>query len=126
MPEFAQKKPQSQRVPPHHDEAEQSVLGSMLLNSGCVDEAVMSLKPDDFYNPQNRDIFGVMVKLTDRGMPIDIVTVADMMERDGLMHISTYEYLSRLAGAAKTCGFCMSSGHTAIAKPFSTLAFSTI
>ncbi len=84
------------RVPPNSFEAEQSILGSMLLNERCVDEALVSLREDDFYQPQHRDIFGAMAYLLNAGVPVDIVTVAERLEQEGKMHVGGMEYLSQL------------------------------
>ena len=48
------------RIPPNNLEAEQSILGSMLLNEKCVYEAMEVLREEDFYQQQHRDIFRVM------------------------------------------------------------------
>ncbi len=84
------------RVPPNSYEAEQSILGSMLLNAKCVDEAMVRLKAVDFYHPQHRDIFGAMVLLMESGVPVDIVTVAERLEQEAKMHVGGMEYLSQL------------------------------
>jgi replicative DNA helicase len=93
MPEGAKK---NLRVPPNNYDAEQSILGSMLLNVKCVDEALVTLKSEDFYHPQHRDIFSAMETLMETGVPVDIVTVAEKLEQEGKMHIGGMEYLTRL------------------------------
>ena len=87
------------RIPPNNFEAEQSVLGSMLLSGRCVDEALTELKIEDFYNPQHRDIFAAMERLAQTGIAVDIVTVADKLEKEEKMQIGGLEYLSRLTQA---------------------------
>lgn len=84
------------RVPPNNIEAEQSVLGSMLLNEKCVYEALEALRADDFYHQQNRDIFYVMSELMAAGIPVDIVTVSQKLDQEGKMRAGTMEYLSGL------------------------------
>lgn len=96
MPEGARRE---LRVPPNNFEAEQSILGSMLLNARCVDEALVFLRPEDFYHPQHRDIFAAMAYLMESGVAVDIVTVSERMEQEGKMHIGGMEYLSRLTEA---------------------------
>ncbi len=96
MPEAARRE---LRVPPNNFEAEQSILGSMLLNARCVDEALVFLRPEDFYHPQHRDIFAAMAYLMESGVAVDIVTVSERMEQEGKMHIGGMEYLSRLTEA---------------------------
>ena len=51
------------RVPPHSEEAEQSVLGSMMMDHDAVNAAVESLVPEDFYNARHSEIFRAMVDL---------------------------------------------------------------
>ena len=65
------------RVPPHNIDAEESVLGAMLLSReaiGTVSE--MGLMPADFYRPANRHIFDAIRSLYSQGAPADTVTVA--------------------------------------------------
>lgn len=93
MPEPAKK---NLRVPPNSFDAEQRILGSMLLNVKCVDEALVGLRADDFYHPQHRDIFAAMEVLMEIGIPVDLVTVAEKLEQQGKMHIGGIEYLTRL------------------------------
>ncbi|MGI6153746.1 MAG: replicative DNA helicase [Christensenellaceae bacterium] len=85
------------RTPPHNYEAEQSILGSMLLNEKCVYEALEALRPDDFYQQQHRDIFAAMSELLQQSVPVDIVTVSRKMEQSGTMRQGGMEYLSELA-----------------------------
>lgn len=85
------------RTPPHNHEAEQSILGSMLLDERCVYEALEALHAEDFYNGQHRDIFTAMTGLMSAGVPIDIVTVSQRLEQDGTMRQGGMEYLADLA-----------------------------
>ena len=74
------------RVPPHNVDAEESVLGAMLLSRdaiGIVSE--MGLMPADFYRPANRHIFDAVRSLYSQGAPADTVTVADELRRAGLL-----------------------------------------
>nr|MDD6336536.1 replicative DNA helicase [bacterium] len=73
------------RIPPHNLEAEQSVLGSMMLDVESVSLATTQLEADDFYAPANRVIFDVMLKLYATGKPVDLVTVCDELYRRGAM-----------------------------------------
>ena len=63
------------RVPPHHLEAERSVLGAMLQSSEAVMLAQESLTPDDFYDPAHREIFDAMTHLASMSRPVDLVTL---------------------------------------------------
>ena len=74
------------RVPPHNIEAEESVLGALLLSReaiGVVSE--MGLNPSDFYKPAHRHIFDAIRSLYSSGAPADTVTVADELRRAGLL-----------------------------------------
>lgn len=70
-------------IPPHNDEAERSVLGSMFLDPKAVFQALERLIPEDFYSARNRLIFAAMGELSEAGIPVDTVTVVDRMERMG-------------------------------------------
>ena len=64
------------RLPPQSIEAEQSVLGSVLIDRDAIVEVAEFLRPDDFYRPANGVIYGSMLELFERREPVDIVTVA--------------------------------------------------
>ena len=70
------------RLPPQSVEAEQSVLGSILIDRDAVIEVAEFLKPDDFYRQAHAKIYAVILDLFERREPIDIVTVAEALERD--------------------------------------------
>ncbi|MGA1219908.1 MAG: replicative DNA helicase, partial [Ilumatobacteraceae bacterium] len=74
------------RVPPHNLEAEESVLGALLLSReaiGTVSE--LGLRPDDFYRPAHRHIYDAVRSLYSSAGPVDVVTVADELRRHGLL-----------------------------------------
>ena len=74
------------RVPPHNLQAEESVLGALLLSReaiGAVSE--QGLRPDDFYRPGHQHIFDAVRSLYATGAPADTVTVADELRRAGLL-----------------------------------------
>jgi replicative DNA helicase len=75
------------RVPPHNLEAEESVLGAMLLSSDATAAAVEICSPDDFYKPAHGHIFAAIAALFARGEPVDAVTVTDELNRSGLMEV---------------------------------------
>jgi replicative DNA helicase len=70
-----------QRIPPHNVEAEESVLGAMLLSEPSISNVLENLRSDDFYRPAHRKIFDAVVSLYGRGEPVDPVTVADELRR---------------------------------------------
>jgi replicative DNA helicase len=94
------------RLPPQSLEAEQSVLGALLIDRDAIIEVADVLRPGDFYRQANGKIYGVMVDLWERREPIDIVTVAEALERVGeLEAIGGRGYLSSLAEQTPTAVF---------------------
>lgn len=73
------------RVPPQNLEAEESVLGSMMLSSEAIADVVQVLEPDDFYRSANGKIFGSLRGLYARGEPVDIITAVGALEREGIL-----------------------------------------
>jgi len=70
----------SLRVPPHSIEAEQSVLGGLLLDNAAWDRIGDVLSVDDFYRDDHRRIFRHIAKLIEQGKPVDVVTVTESIE----------------------------------------------
>lgn len=88
---------------PHNKEAEQSVLGSMLVDRECVTAAFERVKEDDFYIEANKKIFAAMHVLFNRDMPIDLVTVAEELTvANALEAVGGIQYLSYLATSLPT------------------------
>lgn len=86
------------RAMPANVEAEQAVLGSVLIDNRAADELIPRLREDDFFIEKHRVIFEVMRGLHEKNSPIDTVTVADALELDGkLDEIGSIAYLSELA-----------------------------
>lgn len=63
------------KVPPNNEEAEQSVLGAILIDKDAIATVSSIITPNDFYNPTNGMIFGAMLSLYEKGKPIDILTL---------------------------------------------------
>ena len=90
-------------LPPHNSEAEESVLGSLLIDPEAVEVVANFLRPEDFYHPRNRDIYGAMLRLFERRQPTDFVMVCDELERaDMLSPIGGISYLSRILTVVPT------------------------
>ena len=82
------------KIPPNDIEAEQAVLGSMLVDKDAVFEAMEVLKEDDFYREDHKSIYSAISTLCSRGEPIDIITVKSELELQGkLEKIGGVEYL---------------------------------
>ena len=81
---------------PHSTEAEQAVLGSMLIDSRCVSDVIGVLRPVDFYSTINRNIFETIFSMFSFAKPIDPVTVIERMREDGLWTDDTPGYVRDL------------------------------
>ena len=73
------------RVPPHNLQAEESLLGAMLLSKEAVSIASETLSADNFYKPAHAHIFDAITSLSAAGEPADPVTVAEELSRAGLL-----------------------------------------
>lgn len=86
----------SRQVPQSLD-AEQSVLGSMLIDEACVPDVIGILRPEDFYLRQNQEIYETIYQMFNFSERIDPVTVLDKMKERGIYDEQhSYEYLSQL------------------------------
>ncbi len=72
-----------ERVPPQNLEAEKSVLGGILLKNNAIQEVMQILHEDDFYQEAHRKIFQAMIGLNERGEPVDLITLAEEINRRG-------------------------------------------
>lgn len=82
---------------PHSVEAEQAVLGSILIDERCVPQVIEALKSEDFYLRQNREIFDAVCSMFHFSETIDPVTVLDKMKQQGVYDEATsYEYIKQL------------------------------
>jgi len=91
---------QQGRVPPHNLEAEEAVLGSMLLSKVAVGESLEILQPEDFYREAHEAICGAIRDLFAQGEPIDVVTVGEELRRRGaLEQVGGLPYLHTLVSA---------------------------
>ncbi|HMC79335.1 MAG TPA: DnaB-like helicase N-terminal domain-containing protein, partial [Acidimicrobiia bacterium] len=80
-----QPRPSGGRVPPHNIEAEESLLGAMLLSKDAIASAVETVSPEDFYKPAHGHLFEAIQTLYGRGEPVDPVTVAEELRRANLL-----------------------------------------
>jgi len=85
------------RQMPHSLEAEQAALGAMLIDADCIKDVMDKLVPEDFYIQQNRDIFETIYTMFSYSRPIDGVTVAEEMQKNGTFdENTTRNYLLQL------------------------------
>ncbi len=87
---------------PHSAEAEQAVLGSMLIDASCIKDVMDQLQPEDFYLRQNREIFETIYYMFIYSRPIDGVTVAGEMEKNGTYNENTRSYLVQIMEVTPT------------------------
>jgi replicative DNA helicase len=73
------------RVPPHDLDAEESLLGAMLLSNDAVVAAIEACAATDFYKPAHGHIFAAVLSLFEAGEPVDAITVADELKRRGML-----------------------------------------
>lgn len=91
------------RVPPHNNEAEQSVIGAIFLEPQALITASEILMPDDFYRTAHQKIFQTMLTLSDQGKAIDVVTVTEELSaKKELEDVGGLTYLMELANAVPT------------------------
>ena len=84
------------RQMPQSLEAEQAVLGSMLIDARCVPDVIGVLRPDDFYLTQNKNIYEAIYSMFNFSQVIDPVTVLDKMKELGIYEDSSPKYLMEL------------------------------
>src|SRR5690606_18765204 len=94
---------QFDRIPPHNNEAEQSVIGAIFLEPQALITAAETLVPEDFYRVSHQKIFRTMVTLSDRGQAIDVVTVTEELSATKeLEDVGGISYLTEIANAVPT------------------------
>ena len=92
-----------ERIPPQNLDAEQSTLGSMLLEKEAIYKGAEILRPDDFYREAHRVIFEVVVHLANKGEPVDLITVSEELKQRGMLDkVGGVAYLTQLANFVPT------------------------
>jgi replicative DNA helicase len=91
------------RTPPQAIEAEQSVLGAMMLSKDAIADVVEVIRPNDFYRPAHQALYDAIIDLYARGEPADAVTVAAELTRTGqLLRVGGAPYLHTLISLVPT------------------------
>jgi len=86
------------KVPPHSIEAEQSVLGGLMLDNERWDDVAERVVPNDFYTRPHRHIFTEMQRLQEMGKPIDLITLSESLEQQGQLDgVGGFAYLADLS-----------------------------
>ena len=90
------------RQPPQSLEAEQAVLGSILIDSRCVADVIGILRPEDFFLQQNREIYEAVYTMFNFSQTIDPVTILDKMRELGFHHENSRDYILQLMDITPT------------------------
>ncbi len=91
------------RIPPQNIEAEQAVLGAIFLEPASLTMATEVLIPEDFYRAAHQKIFKVMISLSDKGEPVDLITVtSELADAKMLEEVGGVSYLSDIANSVPT------------------------
>ncbi|MDO4294813.1 MAG: replicative DNA helicase [bacterium] len=91
------------RVLPHSQEAEQSVIGSMLMDKSAIVTAAEIIREDDFYQHQYAVMFAAMTELYNEGKPVDLVTLQDRLkEKDVPPEISSLDFVRDIISSVPT------------------------
>jgi len=86
-----------QKIPPNSLEAEQSVLGAMLLDKEAISVATEFISGEDFYREAHKEIFEAVVELFDKGQPVDLITLPEKLKvRNTLEAVGGITYLTNL------------------------------
>ena len=82
---------------PHNIEAEQSVIGAMLLSKSAIVEVIESLVPESFYLDKHGKLFTAIKKLYDNGIPVDFTTLTNELKDQGLLSaVGGVEYITEI------------------------------
>ena len=91
------------RMPPQNIEAEQAVLGAMLIERDAINKVVEKIKETDFYREDHKLLFRTMVNLFSKGNAVDIVTIVDDLRREGKLDAAGgIAYIGMLNGIVPT------------------------
>jgi replicative DNA helicase len=91
------------RIPPHHVEAEQSIIGSLLIDRNALSEVSGRLKPKAFYLEKHQEIYEAILELYENSLPVDIITLTDVLAKRGTLEkVGDVDYIASLANAVPT------------------------
>ncbi len=100
---MAEASPSTHKLPPQNIEAEQSVLGGILLENTAIHKVMEILKPDDFYRGSHQKIFDTMIDLFEKDEPADLITLTnDLRKKEQLDVIGGAAYIASLMDSVPT------------------------
>ena len=93
------------KTPPHSLEAEQSVLGALMIDNSQWDNVAEILMPDDFYRNEHRQVFRMMMRLAEDTQPLDVITLGELLEQEKQLEaVGGMSYLNDLAENTPSIG----------------------
>ena len=96
------------RIPPHDNNAERSVIGSMLIDRDAISEVSAMLNKEDFYNTQYGIIYDAIVELYNEGKPVDEVILSEKLKSKGAPEeIYRLGYLGEILASSTTSTFAV-------------------
>lgn len=91
------------RIPPHNIEAEQSILGAMIIDKEAINTAIELIRPSDFYKEAHQEIFEAILVLFNKNEPVDLITLSEELKRrDTLEPIGGITYIANLSSSVAT------------------------
>lgn len=107
------------RVPPHNLEAEESVLGAMMLSAEAIADVVEVVRPDDFYRSANAKIFQALREVYGRGDPVDAITAVEELKRRAILeeiggHLYVHELVEQVPTPAAAASYARIVAETAL------------
>jgi len=95
--------PSSHKLPPQNIEAEQSVLGGILIENGAIHKVMETLTPEDFYREAHRRIYDTLIDLSERDEPADLITLTnELRKKDQLDAVGGASYVTSLIDSVVT------------------------
>ena len=77
----------AERIPPHNEEAEKSVLGAVMLNREVLFDVLEEVDADDFYNAAHKEIFNAIWELYKQNKAVDVLTVSEELKKRGVLQM---------------------------------------
>lgn len=91
------------RIPPHSLEAEKSVLGAAMLSEEALGDVAETVRPDDFYDKNHKEIFEAILDLNRKSLPVDVLTVSEELKNRGSLNmVGGRAYVASLSSSTPT------------------------
>lgn len=85
------------KIMPHNMEAEQAVLGSIIIDLQAQSDIFGMLQPEDFYSPSHKEIYSVMLKIYQHSTPVDFITLSNQLDKDKILDkVGGLEYITTI------------------------------